>query len=72
MEVQNNQLLMHMATLDYTLPSKHETFVYHLYNVGPTSKTLYKYYTNVCVCWLTIKVGGDHVPLTLLTLGVTQ
>ena len=19
-----------------------------------------------CVCWLTIKVGGDHVPLTLM------
>ena len=35
--------------------SKHKTFVLHLYNVGPTSKTLCRRCTNVmqmfCVCW---------------------
>ena len=29
------------------LPSKYETFVCHLYNVGPTSKTLGRRSTNV-------------------------
>ena len=36
-------------------PSKHKTFVLHLYNVGPTSKTLGRRCINViqmfCVCW---------------------
>ena len=36
-------------------PSKHKTFVLHLCNVGPTSKTLGRRCTNViqmfCVCW---------------------
>ena len=36
-------------------PSKHKTFVYHLYNVGPTSSTLVQHCINViqicCVCW---------------------
>ena len=36
-------------------PSKHKTFVYHLYNVGPTSKPLGRHCTNgiqmFCVCW---------------------
>ena len=36
-------------------PSKHKTFVWHLYNIGPTSKTLDRHCTNViqmfCVCW---------------------
>ena len=36
-------------------PSKHKTFVKHLYNVGPTSKMLGRRCTNViqmfCVCW---------------------
>ena len=36
-------------------PSKHETFVKHLYNFGPTSETLGQHCTNViqmvCVCW---------------------
>ena len=35
--------------------SKHKTFVKHLYNVGPTSKTLGRRCINViqmfCVCW---------------------
>ena len=30
-----------------SLSCKHKTFVYHFYNVGPTSKTLYKCFTNV-------------------------
>ena len=38
------------------LPSKHKTFVSHLYNVGPTSKTLGRRCTNgiqmFCVYWL--------------------
>ena len=36
-------------------PSEQETFVWHLYKVGPTSKTLGRRCTNViqmfCVCW---------------------
>ena len=39
----------------YIQPSMHKTFVWHLYNVGPTSKTLGRRCTNViqmfCVCW---------------------
>ena len=38
-----------------TRASKHKTFVWHLYNVGPTSKTLGRRCINViqmfCVCW---------------------
>ena len=38
------------------VPSKHETFLKHLYNVGPTSKTLGRRCANViqmfCVCWV--------------------
>ena len=38
------------------IPIKHKTFVYHLYNVGPTSSTLVRHCTNViqmlCVCWV--------------------
>ena len=41
-------------------PSKHKTFVEHLYNVGATSQTLGRRCTNVvqmfCVCW---EGGGD-------------
>ena len=37
--------------------SKHKTFVWHLYNVGSTAKTLGRRFTNViqmfCVCWVT-------------------
>ena len=36
-------------------PSKHKTFLYHLYKVGPTSSTLVQHCTNVIqmfrVCW---------------------
>ena len=38
------------------IPSKHKTFVYHLYNVGQTSPTLVQHCTNViqiiCVYWV--------------------
>ena len=38
------------------VPSRSKTFVYHLYNVGPASKTLGRRCTNVmqmfCVCWV--------------------
>ena len=38
-----------------SIPSKHKTFVQHLYNVGPTSSTLVQHCINVaqmfCVCW---------------------
>ena len=38
------------------VPSKHKTFVKHLYNVGPASETLGRRYINViqmfCVCWV--------------------
>ena len=40
---------------------KHKTFVSHLYNVGPTFKTLGRRCTNViqmfCVCWASMTVG---------------
>ena len=48
------------SLLEVDTPSKHKTFVWHLYNVGPTAKTLgrrcrpYKCYANV-LCLL----GGD-------------
>ena len=32
------------------LPSKHKTFVYHLYNVGPTSSTLVQHCTKSYKC----------------------
>ena len=41
------------------LPSKHKTFVYHLYNVGPTSKTLGRHCTNVTNVFLCLL--GIHV-----------
>ena len=31
----------------YEVPSKHKTFVQHLYNIGPTSSTLVQLCTNV-------------------------
>ena len=41
---------------DQFLPGKHKTFLKHLYNAGPTSKTLGRRCTNVikmfCVCWV--------------------
>ena len=37
------------------IPRKHKTFVYHLYNVGPTTSTLVQHCINgiqmFCVCW---------------------
>ena len=40
----------------HCLTSKHRTFVWHLYNAGPTSSTLVQHCTNViqmfCVCWV--------------------
>ena len=50
----SNRQIWHLP--DRCLPSKHKTFVYHLYNVGPTSSTLVQHCINViqmfCVCWL--------------------
>ena len=44
-----------IAPMALHAPSKHKTFVWHLYNVGPTSSTLVQHCTNViqmfCVCW---------------------
>ena len=41
-------------------PSKHEAFVYHLYNVEPTSKTLGRRFINViqmfCVYWVSLRM----------------
>ena len=46
------------------LPSKHNIFIWHLYNVGPTSKTLGRRCTNViqicCVCWVTVKIDTNN------------
>ena len=43
-------------TAEGTFPRKHKTFVQHLYNVGPSSKTLDRRCINVvqmfCVCWV--------------------
>ena len=33
-----------------------------MHNYGKTGLVMQVF----CVCWLTIKVGGDHVPLTLM------
>ena len=47
-------------------PSKHKTFVYHLYNVGPTSSTLDQHCTNAiqmfCAYWevIIIWIGNLH------------
>ena len=42
-------------------PSKNKTSVWHLYNVGPTSKTLGQHCTNViqmlCVCWVNTPIA---------------
>ena len=47
------QWILSLTQQDH-VPSKHKTFVEHLYNVGPTSKTLGQHRTNViqmfCVC----------------------
>ena len=44
-------------------PSKHKTFVWYLYNVGPTSKTLGRRCSNViqmfCICW--VHSGGSNL-----------
>ena len=46
-------------------PSKHKTFVYHLYNVGTTSKTFGRRCANViqmfcvCVCWADAVIKAD-------------
>ena len=44
-----------LYTVTWSIPSKHKTFVWHLYNVGPTSKTLGRRCINViqmfCVSW---------------------
>ena len=41
-------------------PSKHQTFVWHFYNVGPMSSTMVQQCANViqmfCVCWDTVFV----------------
>ena len=46
--------------LHYLLSSKHKTFVYHLYNDGPTSSTLDQHCINViqmfCVFWVVMSV----------------
>ena len=42
-------------------PSKHKTFVSHLYNVGPTSETLGRRCTNVYKCF----VFAGHFSLTI-------
>ena len=48
--------LRYIIHIHVTLLSKHKTFVYHLYNVGPTSSTLVQHCTNVIqmfrVCWV--------------------
>ena len=46
-------------------------FVEHLYNVGPTSKTLYKCYTNV-LCLLGIAAGLYCLILVLLAAITSQ
>ena len=51
----NSRTMMKSAEMFmHVYPSKQKTFVEHLYNVGPTSKTLGRHCTNViqmfCVC----------------------
>ena len=50
--VLHNELLY---VLTY-FPSKHKTFVQHIYNVGPTSSTLVQHSINIiqmfCACWV--------------------
>ena len=56
LEIKLEVLGKYVSNMQY--PSKHKTFVYHLYNVGPTSKTLGRRCTNViqlfCAYWDTI------------------
>ena len=48
----------------WLLPSKYKTFVWYLYNVGPTSQTLGRLCTNViqmfCVCWVITRHHQVH------------
>ena len=43
-------ILIRRVGCEKRFPSKHKTFVYDLYNVGPTSKTLGRHCTNVESC----------------------
>ena len=55
-------------------PSKHKTFLEHLYNVGPTSSTLvqhYKFYTNV-LCLLRDRGGGHIIAQSMSRIRVVQ
>ena len=51
-----------LTKLSCSQPRKHKTFVKHLYNVGPTSKTLGLHCINVIqmfrVCW--VAIPGKH------------
>ena len=51
------------------LPSKHKTFVQHLYNVGPTSSTLVHHCTNItqmfCVCWVSRSTTFIRSPINI-------
>ena len=51
---------------EWAIPSKHKTFLWYLYNVGITSKTLGRRCTNViqmfCVCW--VGAGPYHFTKT--------
>ena len=57
---------------NYNIPNKHKTFVYHLYNIGPTSSTLVQRCINAiqmfCVCWVkfTFKKNWDDQECIIL------
>ena len=69
---------MAVYPMSHNIPSKHKTFVLHLYEVGPTFSTLVQQCKNViqkfCVSWVGIQLNAAaHSTLnnTLVTLNNT-